>query len=101
MKKYDHITQMENIMASQEELLQKLNTLLDELEANRQAYKALIDYYYSHQRSQDLEDDANHLIPESMSRGVLSEDEIFDLIGDDRDIAIRMLEIGTKMLKEL
>ncbi len=100
MKNFDHITQMEHIMVSQEELLQKLNTLLDELEASRQAYKALIDYYYSPQRSQDLEDDSNHLIPESMHRGVLSEDEIFDLVGDNRDTAIRMLEIGTQMLKE-
>ncbi len=33
MKNFEHITQMENIMVSQEQLMQKLNALLDELEA--------------------------------------------------------------------
>lgn len=100
MEKYAHITEMENIMVQQNQKLKDMNQLLDSLDAQRESYKALLDYYYSDQRAQDLEDDSNHLIPESLHRGVLSEDEIFDLIGDYRDTAIRMLEIAVRMLKE-
>lgn len=100
MEKYEHITKMENIMVQQEETLKDMNQLLDEIDAHREEYRSLIAYYYSEQRSQDCEDDSNHLIPEDMNRGVLSEDGIFDLVGDYRDTAFRMLEIAVQMLKE-
>lgn len=99
MEKYAHITEMESIMVQQNQKLKEMNQLLDSLDAQHEAYKALLDYYYSDQRTQDLEDDSNHLIPESLHRGVLSEDEIFDLMGDYRDTAIRMLETAVRMLK--
>lgn len=100
MEKYAHITKMENIMVQHNETLKELNQLLDSLDAQREDYKKLMDYYYSEQRSQDLDDDSNHLIPENLHRGVLSEDEIYDLIGEYRDTAIRMLEIAVRMIKE-
>lgn len=100
MEKYAHITKMENIMVQHNETLKELNQLLDSLDAQREDYKKLMDYYYSEQRSQDLDDDSNHLIPENLHRGVLSEDEIYDLIGEYRDTAIRMLEIAVQMIKE-
>ncbi len=99
MKSYAHIAKMESIMVQQEELLQEMTRLLDALGAHREEYKDLMTYYYSQQRTQDLEDDSNHLIPEEMPRGVLSEDGIFDLVGDYRDTAIRMLETAVQMLK--
>ncbi len=100
MEKYEHITKMENIMVQQGEMLKEMNQILDAIEAHREKYRELLTYYYSEQRSQDLDDDANHLIPETMSRGVLSEDGIFDLIGDYRDTAFRMLESAVQMIKE-
>lgn len=100
MEKYEHITKMENIMVEQNKILKEMNQLFDAFDAQHEEYRKLLAYYYSEQRAQDLTDDSNHLIPESMHRGVLSEDEIFDLIGDYRDTAIRMLEIAVKMLKD-
>lgn len=99
MEKYAHITKMENILVQQEQMLQELNRLLDEADSHREEYRNLLEYYYSEQRTQDLEDDAARRIPEDMPRGVLSEDAIFDLIGDCRDTAIRMLETAVQMLK--
>lgn len=100
MEKYAHITKMENIMVQQSQMLKDMNLLLEKIAEHRNEYKELITYYYSKQRAQDLEDDSNHLIPETLHRGVLSEDEIFDLMGDYRETAIRMLEIAAQMLKE-
>ncbi len=100
MEKYTHITKMENILVQQNQQLKELNQLLDLLDAHREEYKQLISYYYSPQRSQDLEDDSKCLIPQDLKRGVLSEDEIFDLMGDYRDTALRMLETAVHMLKE-
>lgn len=100
MEKYAHITKMENIMVQQNQQLKEMNQLLDTFDAQHEEYRELLTYYYSEQRRQDLDDDSNHLIPESIHRGVLSEDEIYELIGEYRDTAIRMLEIAVRMIKE-
>lgn len=100
MEKYTHIAHMEQILVQQEELLRNMNQLLGSIEQNRDAYRELLNYYYSEQRAQDLEDDSAHLIPDEMPRGVLTEDGIFDLVGDYRDTAIRMLETAVQMLKD-
>ncbi len=100
MDKYEHITKMETIMNRQSETLQELNRLLDALEAQQQDYQELLRYYCSEQRWQDLDDDARHLIPETMPRGVLSEDGVDDLLCDRRETIIRMLETAVQMLKE-
>ncbi len=100
MEKYEHITKMETIMVDHEEMLKALNQHLDALEARQEDYAALLEYYYSDQRNQDLEDEENHRIPQTLARGVLSEDGIFDLVGDYRDTAIRMMEVALKMLKK-
>lgn len=100
MEPYAHITQMETIMVNHEKMLRELNRLLDTFEARQADYQALLEYYYSDQRNQDLRDDENHLIPQDLARGVLSEDEVFDLMGDYRDTALRMMEVALHMLKK-
>lgn len=87
-------------MERQNEGLKEMNQLLERLDTQRGEYRELIAYYYSEQRNQDLKDDSDHLIPDEIHRGVLSEDEIYDLMGEYRDTAIRMLEIGIRMVKE-
>lgn len=93
------ITQMENIKNEQAELLQQMERLLGQIEGKQQEYHSLIEYYYSQQRNQDLEDDRNGKLPEDLERGVLSEDEIFDLIGDYYDCGVRMMEVGLSMIR--
>lgn len=99
MDQYRHITKMEDIKNEHIQLMEELNALLDKIEVRKDDYQSLIAYYYSEQRNQDLEDDENHLIPETLRRGVLSEDEIFDLMGDYYNAAIRMMEIGLDIIK--
>ncbi len=100
MDKYAHITEMENIMVEHNENLKQMNRILDSLDTQREEYRKLLTYYYSEQRDWDLDDDMKHLIPENVNRGVLSEDGIYDLMGEYRDTAIRMLEIAVRMIKE-
>ena len=99
MKNYEHITKMENIMVHQEEVIKKLEALLAELDALQGDYEALTDYYYSDQRAEDLEDEEKHRIPEDLHRGVLSEDEVYNLFLDTRDNALHMIETALKLLR--
>lgn len=98
-KNYQHITEMENIMVRQEATVRKLEAVLEELDAQQKDYEALSAYFYSDEREQDLEDEENHLIPEDLHRGVLSEDEVYNLFLDSRDAALHMMEAALKILK--
>ncbi len=100
MEKYDHIIEMENIMIEHEKMLKNLNLLLEKIENNKIEYETLIDYYYSDKRIQDLRDEEEGLIPNTINRGVLSEDEIYNLMVDYYDSGIKMLEVGTSILKK-
>lgn len=99
MKSFEHIEKMETIMNSHEDIIKKLDDDLDFIENHQEDYNSLIEYYFSEQRNQDLEDDKNGIIPKTMSRGVLSEDLIYDLMSDYYDLGIRMLEVSAKILK--
>ena len=56
MTDYTHITKMENILNTQTEKIEALQNILDFMEENTDRYQALVEYYYSEQREQDLED---------------------------------------------
>lgn len=99
MGKYEHITEMENIQDKHQQKLDELNSLLDFFETHEEEYQKLIDYYYSEQRTQDLEDDENHLIPEDLKRGVLSEDGTYNFMMDHYDTGVRMMEVALKIIK--
>lgn len=97
MKDYKHITKYENILNDHLKTIKKLEKWLNK--AENLEYKELIEYYYSDQRDRDLKDDSKGKIPENLPRGVLSEDGIYNMIMDYKDIAFKMLEVATKMLK--
>ena len=96
---YAHITKMEKILDEHAEILKKLNAILEFIDSHQEEYQKLVDYYYSGQRNQDLKDDEEHRIPQNLKRGVLSEDGIYNFIGDYFDTSVRMMEVGVKMLK--
>lgn len=99
MKNYDHIVAMEEILTSYRKQLSELEHSLESLEQSLGAYKKLITYYYSEQRNLDLEDDRNHLIPVDLNRGILSEDEIYELMDEHHGVSIKMMEVALAMLK--
>lgn len=99
MKTYTHLSAMEAILDSHHRKVQALHALLDELSAQRDDYRRLLDYYYSEQREQDLADDAAGRIDSQLKRGVLSQDAIYDLMATNHACCIQMLELATSYLK--
>ena len=73
---------------------------LDDFEAAQPAITRLAAYYGSEEWFEDREADEAGELPSDLVRGVLGEDLPYDLLVDYHDLAIRMLEIATKALKE-
>lgn len=95
-----HIEEMEKILDKHNEILSRLNDVLDEFEKNQEEYQKLRDYYVSEQYQIDFEKSNNNEFDKNLKCGVLSEDAIYNLIGDNFHTAIRMIELATKVIKE-
>lgn len=99
MKQVKRIEKMEKIYDKSEKILKELETVLDKFEKNRSDFQKLSKYYSSREWMEDFDDLNNNLLPKDLKCGILSEDAVYDLIGYNYNMAIRMLELGTNMVK--
>ncbi|MDO4661525.1 MAG: DUF4298 domain-containing protein [Tissierellia bacterium] len=100
MQDYKNIIEMENILDNHKKITDNLNKALDEFLSSQKSYKKSVDYYHSEQFQIDYDRSNNNLIDKDIKCGVLSQDAIYDLIGENFNTAIKMLEIATKIIKE-
>ena len=98
-EKIERITEMEEILDKSADIFADVNRVLDELENNMKRYNKLDKYYSSENWFIDEEAHREGKLPEDLKCGVLSEDLAYNLFIENNNIAIRMLEIATKMLK--
>lgn len=82
------------------ELIGKINNILDELEENREDFDKLVEYYYSEQFQKDYDDSNQGKIVSDINQGILTEDAIYDLMGDDYYLALRFLDLANKMIQQ-
>ena len=94
------IREMERRLDEAATAVQGLEEALDRYEAVMEGMTALEAYLGSEEWIQDLADDEKGLLPQDLKRGVLSEDGIWNLLEDNRDIVMRMKYLSDKLLKE-
>lgn len=81
---------MERCLNRASQAVIKLSAALDEYEAAQKVVQELSAYYGSDTWKQDLEDDRQGLLPQDLKRGVLSEDGIWNLLEDWRELNSRL-----------
>lgn len=97
--KIRRVEKMEKIMDKSADIFRELNEALDKLEENLPDYKKLDKYYSSENWFLDAEDFNNGVLPQDLKCGVLSEDGAYNLLGENHELAIRMVEIAARMLR--
>ena len=75
--------------------VKRLSTALDKWEATQEAIAALDKYYGSDLWRQDFADDEAGLLPADLKRGVLSEDGIWNLLNDCKELKDRIKALAT------
>ena len=70
--------------------VKRLEAAFDKWEDAQEAIAALEEYYGSDPWKQDLADDEAGRLPADLKRGVLSEDGIWNLLTDARDLTARL-----------
>ncbi|MBQ3477005.1 MAG: DUF4298 domain-containing protein [Clostridia bacterium] len=99
MEQTERITQMEACLDASEQAIRELSEALSAFEEVQTKYRQLSDYYGSDQWMQDYEDDEAGKLPKDLKRGVLSEDAVYDLITENRELLVRMLRLVTSALE--
>ena len=84
------IRQMERRLNRATAAVKRLEAALDKWEAAQEAIAALDEYYGSDLWKQDFADDEAGLLPDDLKRGVLSEDAIWDLLADVKELKARL-----------
>jgi len=81
---------MERRMKRVANAVTKLSAALENYEAVQEDIAALEQYYGSEAWKQDFADDEAGLLPSDLKRGVLSEDGIWNLLSDARELNKRI-----------
>ena len=90
MDALERIRSMEEILQGAKPVLAQLDAALEAYAAQADGLRALARYYGGEAWRADLTLDEAGLLPPTLRRGVLSEDEVYDLLCDERRIRDQM-----------
>ena len=90
MEQIERIRQMEQNLNRALQVVQQLTAALDEFDAAQDAIRQLTRYYGSDEWKQDFSADEAGLLPKDLKRGVLSEDAVWNVLIDNRELKARM-----------
>ena len=91
MEQIERIKQMELRLERAAAVVMEMSATLDMYEAALEDIKTLDEYYSSDEWKQDFADDEAGLLPKDLKRGVLSEDGIWNLLSDARELKDRLV----------
>ena len=89
-KQLARIRKMERHLNRASAAVKRLEAALDKWDDAQEAIAALNEYYGSDLWKQDLADDEAGRLPADLKRGVLSEDGIWNLLTDCRELTSRL-----------
>lgn len=101
MDQIENIKRMEHNLDEAEAAVKALTEALDAYVAAQKQIKELDAYYGSKEWRKDYDDDAAGRLPEDLKRGVLSEDAIYNLLADNRQLFCRLQEIVAEKVRNL
>ena len=93
MEQIERIKAMEQHLNRVSQAVMRLSAALDEYSEAQTALHELEAYYNSDEWKRDFADDEAGLIPKDLKRGVLSEDAVWNVLEDSRNLNSRMEEV--------
>ena len=86
----ERIKKMESYLDEAGAVIAELAEVMDRYEKIQSKYYKLEGYYGSSKWMDDFEADEAGILPADLKRGVLSEDAVYDLLTDHRELMTRM-----------
>lgn len=99
MKQIERIQMMEQHLNRANEAIAHLKQALDNYQEVKESIKALSQYYGDEEWNQDFEDDENGRLPHDLKRGVLSEDGIWNMLQENRELMNDIMDTVSEAMK--
>ncbi len=99
MEQVARIQKMEQFLNESTNIIQEFSSVFERFLQCQEGIEQLKQYYGSKEWYEDLESYDDGKLPKGLRCGVLSEDLIYNMLTDYRELAIQMLETGTDILK--
>ena len=100
MDQLERIKRMEELLDDSMASIRGLAAAIEEYAAAREGYRELCAYYDSALWLRDYEDDEAGKLPPDLKRGVLSQDAVYDLLSEDRQLLDRIRKLLAEEMKE-
>lgn len=99
MERAERVKKMEEILNRQTELQEKAEEFFIEWQKSQPEFRELMDYYFEGEWRDDYDNvDSDEL--KNISKGVLSQDLVYNLFSDRRDLAFRVMRAGLDFLEK-
>lgn len=95
----EEIVRLERIYEDTEATLEEVEKALEKLDANFESFSELKDYCFGEDWREDYEA-SNMGAYADIKHGILSEDAIYNQFAERQEIALRMIEMATKILRQ-
>ena len=99
MTQIERITEMEKRLNEARAALDGFSEALSAYADVQEELRILAAYYEGDEWRGDFEDDEAGKLPKDLPRGVLSEDAVYDLLTDNRELLTEMLETAADITK--
>lgn len=96
---FKRIQEMQSILSDLEEVIKSFEENLDEFESKQHSLQKLMEYYGSETWFDDIQSYDEDKLPAGYDYSVLGEDPVYDVFTDNHKLAIRLLEVATKIFK--
>lgn len=91
------ISEMGEIMQETEKMIHELSNIQEKWNKHHMKYSQLMDYYFSKQWQKDMQADEDNYFGD-ISKGVLSEDGVYNLNGEMYYLALAMMRTAFKYI---
>lgn len=99
-KSIDRIKEMEEILNNSLKAINDFESALETFVKAQIGINKVSEYYGSKEWFNDIEEYDSGKVSKDVKAGILSEDMAYDMLMNNKDLAIRMLEVGTEILKK-
>lgn len=96
----DRIAAMEELMNVQKTELEAMRRALERFSSGYGDFLRLYRYYGSPEYNEDRDAMEGDLLPEGLRCGVLTEDLLDELVGDEHGLLVQMLDLVNRMVKK-
>ena len=95
-KQIQRIRQMERHLGRASSAIKRLSAALGKYKDAQESIAALSDYYGSEKWKQDFAADESGLLPQDLKRGVLSEDGIWNVLEENKELQEKLRNVLNK-----